>query len=70
MITCDDLLLDCQWKNQPVPCDQLFTPRITDNGICCGFNHLDPVLSTNNKTNAKYGALRVNSFEFRIFIGS
>ena len=41
MITCKDMLLECQWQNQVTPCQHLFVLRPTDDGLCCGFNHLE-----------------------------
>ena len=32
------LLQTCYWKGKPVNCSSLFTPTITDQGICCSFN--------------------------------
>lgn len=35
--SCEDLLVDCVWKSEVIPCDQLFSPRLTDEGLCCSF---------------------------------
>ena len=35
------MLLECQWQNQVTPCQHLFVLRPTDDGLCCGFNHLE-----------------------------
>ena len=39
MITCEDILLDCKWQDEEIPCSKLFTLRPTDLGYCCGFNY-------------------------------
>ncbi|XP_030745254.1 uncharacterized protein LOC115874287 [Sitophilus oryzae] len=31
----------CKWMNEEVKCEELFTPTITDEGICYSFNMLD-----------------------------
>ena len=32
------LLQTCYWMGRPINCSSLFTPTITDQGICCSFN--------------------------------
>ena len=41
MVTCEDLLIDCSWQSELVPCAELFVLVPTDDGLCCGFNNLD-----------------------------
>lgn len=35
--SCSDLILDCIWKTDAVPCDRLFSLKMTDSGPCCSF---------------------------------
>ena len=37
--TCSDLIVDCLWKSGAVPCHQLFTYKMTDDGLCCSLNN-------------------------------
>lgn len=36
--SCGDVIIDCLWKSDVVPCERLFVFRLTDDGICCSFN--------------------------------
>ncbi|XP_060523205.1 uncharacterized protein LOC132700102 [Cylas formicarius] len=33
--------VDCEWMGYPRPCEELFTPIFTDEGLCYAFNMLD-----------------------------
>lgn len=35
---CHEMLVDCKWKSESLPCHDLFNPEITDEGMCCSFN--------------------------------
>ena len=35
------MLSKCSWKGQKVNCSDIFTPVITDSGVCCAFNLQD-----------------------------
>ena len=35
------MLSKCSWKGEKVNCSDIFTPVITDSGICCAFNLQD-----------------------------
>ena len=35
------MLSKCSWKGEDVNCSEIFTPVITDSGICCAFNMQD-----------------------------
>ncbi|BES98474.1 Amiloride-sensitive sodium channel [Nesidiocoris tenuis] len=37
---CHEMLVYCQWHGDPVPCDEIFNPNLTDEGMCCVFNRL------------------------------
>ena len=41
MVNCEDILLECEWKYRAIPCSELFVLRSTDQGLCCGFNHVE-----------------------------
>ena len=43
MVTCDEMLIHCQWKNKIFPCSELFIFTPTDDGYCCSFNSLDSI---------------------------
>ena len=32
------MLRQCWWQGRLVNCSEIFTPVITDSGVCCGFN--------------------------------
>ena len=32
------MLRQCSWKGKEVNCSEIFTPVITDSGVCCAFN--------------------------------
>ena len=33
------MLKKCTWQGKLVNCSDIFTPVITDSGVCCAFNH-------------------------------
>ena len=33
------MLKKCTWQGNLVNCSDIFTPVITDSGVCCAFNH-------------------------------
>ena len=33
------MLRKCTWQGNLVNCSDIFTPVITDSGVCCAFNH-------------------------------
>ena len=33
------MLKQCTWQGNLVNCSDIFTPVITDSGVCCAFNH-------------------------------
>ena len=35
------MLSKCSWKGEDVNCSDIFTPVITDSGVCCAFNLQD-----------------------------
>ena len=35
------MLSKCSWKGEKVNCSDIFTPVITDSGVCCAFNLQD-----------------------------
>ena len=35
--SCEEMLVDCIWKSDLVPCNLLFSSRLTDEGLCCSF---------------------------------
>lgn len=35
---CHEMIVSCQWANNPKICSELFNPSLTDEGICCSFN--------------------------------
>lgn len=35
--TCGDLIVDCLWRSESVSCERIFSPWVTDEGICCSF---------------------------------
>lgn len=37
----DDILHECEWQNERVPCKQIFSPSLTGGGICYAFNALN-----------------------------
>lgn len=39
--TIDDIINKCEWQDERVPCDQIFSPVWTAAGICYGFNTLN-----------------------------
>ena len=41
MVSCDDMLLDCQFQGKSIPCMDLFEVVPTDEGLCCGFNAIE-----------------------------
>lgn len=48
MVSCEDVLLDCQWLNKPIPCEEVFELVLTDEGFCCAFNAIQSGLSWKN----------------------
>ena len=32
------MLKQCWWQGRQVNCSQIFTPVVTDTGVCCAFN--------------------------------
>ncbi|KAF6201828.1 hypothetical protein GE061_004223 [Apolygus lucorum] len=38
---CHEMLVYCQWHGDTVPCDEIFNPNLTDEGMCCVFNRRD-----------------------------
>jgi len=34
----DDFIQHCEWNGKSVACSELFTPRLTNHGICYTFN--------------------------------
>lgn len=40
MVTCEDILLECEWQYAWIPCSEMFVLRPTDQGYCCGFNQM------------------------------
>ena len=32
------MLRQCLWQGKEVNCSEIFTPVITDSGVCCAFN--------------------------------
>ena len=32
------MLRRCSWQGKEVDCSKIFTPVITDSGVCCAFN--------------------------------
>ena len=41
------LLQQCSWQGQMVNCSDIFTPVITDSGVCCAFNMKDNLEPSN-----------------------
>ena len=41
------MLRQCSWQGKEVDCSEIFTPVITDSGVCCAFN-LEPDLKESN----------------------
>ena len=41
MLSCDELLLACQWQGEAKDCADLFTLAKSDSGYCCSFNLVD-----------------------------
>lgn len=37
----NDTIIECYWLDDPVACDEIFTPVITEEGVCYSFNMLD-----------------------------
>ena len=64
-IKCDEILLVCQWKENTVPCSELFASRLTDEGYCCGFNAIQTNWTLN--TEEYVDALRKRIFFCQIF---
>ena len=44
------MLRQCSWQGKEVDCSKIFTPVITDSGVCCAFN-LGSDLKTSNYSN-------------------
>ncbi|KAK5646216.1 hypothetical protein RI129_004680 [Pyrocoelia pectoralis] len=38
--SCQDILKVCMWKQEELPCLELFNSALTDDGLCCTFNAL------------------------------
>ena len=32
------MLRQCWWRGEQINCSEIFTPVITDTGVCCAFN--------------------------------
>ena len=41
MLSCNELLVACQWQGEAKDCAQLFTLTKSDSGYCCSFNIVD-----------------------------
>ena len=41
MLSCDELLVACQWQGEVKDCADLFTLAKSDSGYCCSFNLVD-----------------------------
>ncbi|XP_065365443.1 pickpocket protein 28-like [Calliphora vicina] len=39
---CEDMLLDCRFGGRNYNCSHIFHPLVTDEGLCCVFNMLNP----------------------------
>lgn len=35
--------MKCQWEGRDVPCDEIFSTRLTGEGFCCTFNNVRPL---------------------------
>ena len=46
MLSCDELLIACQWQGKAKDCAEIFTLTKSDSGYCCSFNivHTDKQL--------------------------
>ena len=40
------MLRQCSWQGKTVNCSDIFTPVVTDSGICCAFNVKNPLKET------------------------
>lgn len=38
---CHDMLVSCRWKSNFIPCNDVFNPELTDEGMCCSFNKVN-----------------------------
>ena len=34
-------IIECYWLGDAVPCDEIFKPVLTEEGVCYSFNSLD-----------------------------
>ncbi|XP_055915485.1 pickpocket protein 28 [Eupeodes corollae] len=47
---CDQMLAYCRFGSKPEECIKIFNPVLTDEGLCCTFNALDPHFLLKNYT--------------------
>ncbi|XP_053949282.1 pickpocket protein 28 [Anastrepha ludens] len=45
---CDEMLLYCSFGSKEENCSVIFNPALTDDGLCCTFNALDPMFMLRN----------------------
>ena len=41
------MLRECWWRGEQINCSEIFTPVITDTGVCCAFNLRTDLKETN-----------------------
>ena len=41
------MLKKCWWQGRQVQCSEIFTPVITDSGVCCAFNLKTHLMESN-----------------------
>ncbi|XP_055842660.1 pickpocket protein 28-like [Episyrphus balteatus] len=60
---CEAMLAYCRFGSKPESCIQIFDPVLTDEGLCCTFNALDPLfLMRNYSDDARFTASFVDDF--------
>lgn len=52
---CSELMVRCKWKGDVKPCETLFRPSLSRDGLCCSFNYFNGGNENEKSSTHDYG---------------